>query len=1313
MTDKKITDKLNKEYWSKKLHQISDYALTSIENDNTVEKAEEQNRYDYVLSDQLGKDLLAVSKSKDINIYLLISAALAVLVRKYTTNTEQVYLATPPFKGEQPDGEVADGLVYLTLAPNFNDSVRMLLKETHEEINEVFQHQAFGFQDLLRHLTETTAINTSLLFQVGLYYPGVNAASSHTSKMDLLVEFRREGEGFNLLIRYNAVRFDKSFVTRFTSHLVHILEGMVADVGGLIGDISLLTKPEEESILSGFNDTVVDYPRDETIASLFEEQVKKTPQKTALVFGQSTLTYQELNERADKLAYHLQKTCNVGKGDRVVTLLERSDLYIVSVLGILKSGAAYVPVDPLLPTDRINLLLDDLDSKALITVSDFIFELEDYEGTLVSIDIQEDTFEGPNEGLQINSSATDPAYIMYTSGTTGQPKGVIVTQRNVIRLVKNTNFVALDDSSRLLMTGAVAFDATTFEIWGMLLNGGELHLLSQDELMNTEKLREYIHQRQITHMWFTSSWFNHLVNTAVDTFEKLNYLVVGGEKLSHHHINQVLETFPSVQIINGYGPTENTTFSTYYQIKEKQTATSIIGRPIANSTVYILDERLQPVPVGVVGEIYLGGDGLSQGYFKRPELTEEKFINNPFGNEKLYKSGDLGKWQEDGNIIFIGRNDNQVKLRGFRIELDEIINVIVTHPNISQAVVTFRKNEQTGDYLTGYIICDEHVETQDLKTYLKQKLPEYMIPSYFVNIDRLPLTANGKLDETELPDPLQLEVQHKDYVAPQSELEKALVSIWETLFPSMQIGIHDNFFELGGHSITAIKMLHRIHATISTEVQINSIFSHPTISLLAKSIENIAGNTSRRIPVAESKAFYDTSYSQKRFWMVEHAGGGYVGYNVPSVYLFEALDVPAFEKAIDALIARHEILRTTFEVIDNVLKQKVHTPEAYGFKIVHVDLSDEKEAEQKAREIAFKEISQPIDLEKGPLLKAKLFKLNKGERYLFYALTHHIISDSESIAIILKELLTLYNAFCKGEPDPLKPLRIQYKDFAEWQNKLLEEEGKDSLKEYWHRKMEGGNIPELNLPIDIPRSAESGRKGDSVREFIDEELQESLDDFVNRHQVSHFVTLLTAYYVLLYRYTGKNDIIVGSPVAGRSHIDLEDQIGCYINMLPLRLKMNDEESMLDVLKKVNTTTLEAIDHQEYPFELLLEDLQIKPFKSGSSLFDASFSLQVNPGNQMPSEEGQGSLDAQGLDSNYRVAHVDLLLQAWKFSERTLLCFDYDAAIFHQESVISMKERYITLLKQMLINENLKIIDISFGENTGKFDESEFEIDLNF
>ncbi|HET9278299.1 MAG TPA: non-ribosomal peptide synthetase, partial [Flavitalea sp.] len=590
------------------------------------------------------------------------------------------------------------------------------------------------------------------------------------------------------------------------------------------------------------------YPADKSIIALFEEQTSKTPGATAVVFEEQELTYKELNERSNQLAHYLRAK-GVKKETPVPICIERSLNMMVGILGILKAGAAYVPLDPKYPAERINFMLADTEASVSVSSRQCRSKLSQSGNTLDIIELDSDWSlidNSPKDNLNHKCSATDLAYIIYTSGSTGTPKGVMVEHRNVVSLVKGVDYISCTEKDAILSTGSFSFDATTIEYWGMLLNGGRLVLSTENTLLNSGLLKEEITQREVTKMWFTSSWFNQLVETDISIFERLETILVGGEKLSEQHIAQVRQRYPSMEIINGYGPTENTTFSLTYSIKEKEFPRAIpIGRPLSNRSAYILNGQYQPVPVGVAGEICLGGAGLSRGYFKREELTREKFIANPFEEgTRLYRTGDLGRWLPDGNIEYLGRLDDQVKIRGFRIELGEIESVVGQTGLVKQVVVVVKEDREKNKRLVAYIVSEETFEREQMIKTLKDKLPEYMIPTQWIELDQLPLTPNGKVDKRALPEPGLGESSETRYVAPRTELEVKLVALWQDLLKVEKVGIEDNFFELGGHSLLAMRMVSYIERNLLISIPIQVLFKFTCISDLSKYLDIQGGKDS-------------------------------------------------------------------------------------------------------------------------------------------------------------------------------------------------------------------------------------------------------------------------------------------------------------------------------------------------------------------------------------------------------------------------------------------------------------------------------------
>ncbi|MFK7750330.1 MAG: amino acid adenylation domain-containing protein, partial [Kordia sp.] len=583
--------------------------------------------------------------------------------------------------------------------------------------------------------------------------------------------------------------------------------------------------PEEEAkLIYEFNDVKKAYPSSSTLGELFTQQASKTPEQVAVSYQDKQVSYAELEARSNQFANYLQSQCNVEKGDIVAVLLERSENLPTVILGTLKAGAAYLPLDPSYPQERLDFVQTDSNFKVAVTD-------ELLQNFLADESLSEET------QFTLESSSADLAYIMYTSGSTGTPKAVMIPQKSVVRLVKSANYYDFSSSDKLISTGAFSFDATTFEYWGMLLNGGELILCDQDVLLDNNALQNEIQTRNVNVMWFTAGWGNQLIDDNIEIFNGLNTVLLGGEKLSPKHIQKLRTQYPTLQIINGYGPTENTTFSLTYDIKEVSDSIPI-GKPISNSSVYILNEKHQLQPIGVVGEIYLGGDGLAKGYLNDPDKTAEKFVSNPFiKGETIYKSGDLGMWLSDGNVLYMGRNDNQVKIRGHRIELGEIEQVLQSQESVSQVVVTVKTFEKD-QTIVAYILPENgSIDKEGLKSDLRELLPDYMIPNHYVEVTEMPLNANGKVDYKALPELQEADMIRTEYVEASTETESQLVGIWQKLLQLDQIGVRDNFFDIGGHSIKAIKMSHDISTVFELDVSIKNIFVYPTIEQLAAQID--------------------------------------------------------------------------------------------------------------------------------------------------------------------------------------------------------------------------------------------------------------------------------------------------------------------------------------------------------------------------------------------------------------------------------------------------------------------------------------------
>ncbi|PEJ41045.1 non-ribosomal peptide synthetase, partial [Bacillus wiedmannii] len=856
--------------------------------------------------------------------------------------------------------------------------------------------------------------------------------------------------------------------------------------------------------------------------------------------GQS-LTYKELNDKANQVARVLRQK-GVQPETIVGLMTERSSEMIIGLMGILKAGGAYLPIDPAHPVDRIGSVLSDAKVDLLVTYGDIPSTLP-YAGHVIDLTDQS-IYQEEKTNLDVEMTSRHLAYVIYTSGSTGVPKGVMVEHQQVNNFIHGmVNETQLGSYESILCLTTLSFDIFGLETLAPLTKGLTVVVSNEEESKEGEKLAALIERNEIEVMQSTPTRLKMLMENERFRFamKKLKTLFVGGEELSETLWNEVKGLdFP---VFNMYGPTETTIWSTIKHMKETDSIT--IGKPIQNTQVYVLDRHNQLVPEGVLGELCISGDGVARGYFNREELTREKFVPNPFvPGERMYKTGDLVRWLPTGELAYAGRIDHQVKIRGFRIELGEIETQIISHPQVKEAVVAAKEDEQNQKYLCAYVVSHETLDKSGLKAYLKERLPDYMIPSYMMELDNIPLTNNGKINRTALPEPGINGLISGDYEAPQTALQETLVTIWRDVLGVETIGIHDNFFDLGGHSLKATVVMSDIHKLLQIEVPLKEIFTSPTIFELSGYIEKSTVNVYETIKLCEEQDFYETSSAQKRMYSVQQLDKGSTAYNMPGIFELEGeVDQNRIGTVFQQLVKRHEALRTSYETVDGEIVQKIWPTEE--FQIIS--------REHSATDIAdiAKSFIQPFELERAPLFRVELAVVS-SKQYLMIDM-HHIISDGVSMSLLLKEFTKLYNG------ESLEPLRIQYKDFAQWQNAYLRSGGLDQQAAYWKKQFQG-NVPVLHLPYDYERPVIQSFEGDSVHFILDEEMTEGLREVARKEGATLHMILLSAFNILLSKYSGQEDIVVGVPVAGRSHADLRNMMGMFVNTLAMRNRPEKEKT---------------------------------------------------------------------------------------------------------------------------------------------------------
>lgn len=1090
----------------------------------------------------------------------------------------------------------------------------------------------------------------------------------------------------------------------------------VANLEQQLDGEQFLTDIEKHKLLVEWNDTARDYPQDKCIHELFEAIVERTPETVAVVFEGEQLTYRELNTRANQLAHYLQ-ILGVGPEVLVGICVARSFEMIVGILGILKAGGAYVPIDPTYPSERIAFMLEDSSVSVLLTQLKLVEKLPQHSARVVCLDFdQVEIFQQSKEKALSKVTPDNPAYVIYTSGSTGKPKGVSIIHQGVVRLVKETNYANLSAEEVFLQLAPISFDASTFEIWGSLLNGARLVIMPPHS-PSLQELGQALRQYQVTTLWLTAGLFHLMVDERLEDLKNLRQLLAGGDVLSVPHVKKLLEQLKGCILINGYGPTENTTFTCCYVITDpSQIGNSVpIGRPIANTQVYLLDTQMQLVSIGVRGEIYVGGDGLARGYFNRPDLTLEKFIPNPFSNkpgERLYKTGDLARYLPDGNIEFLGRVDHQVKIRGFRIELGEIEAALLQHPIVGQAVVIVREDIPDDKRLVAYLVIDTitvslkpwsdyanqplHGKVAQkliplLRSFLLEKLPDYMLPSSFVVLSALPLTPNSKIDRLALPIPDSARPDlEENFVAPHTPVEKVLAEIWAEVLGVFRVGIHDKFLELGGHSLLATQIVSRLRDALQVELPINSLFDSPTVAELALCIEAGREKPCKQTlpiqPVSRNQNL-PLSWGQEQLWFLGQFSPDIPVYNEPCTIRFTgAINVDALEKALNEIIKRHESLRSRFITVDGQPVQVIAPPNTFNLAVVDLRQLLQEERENEALRLATQEAKQLFDLTTGPLLRATLMQLADLDYRLFLTF-HHIVMDGVSLySTFLPELTALYEVFCIGRPSLFTELPVQYADFTLWQRQWLTGEILESQLCYWKQQL-CGDLPVLQLPYDRPRPAQQTFRGARQCLALSKDLTEALKTLSQQEGVTLYMTLLAAFKTLLCRYSGQEDIIVGTVSAGRNRPESEGLIGYFLNTLVLRTDMSGNLSFRQLLSRVREVTLGAYAHEDLPYQKLVKTLQPERNISQNPLFQVAFVLEP----PMPSLKSGCTLSQ--LDIQTDAAKFDLTLELDDRPEGIIGRWEYNTDLFDASTISRMIGHFQTILAGIVANPRARISEL--------------------
>jgi amino acid adenylation domain-containing protein len=1263
----------------------------------------------------LSNALKQLAHRKGVTLFMLLLAAFQVLLSRLS-GQEDIAVGTPIANRGRSEVEGLIGFFTNTLVLRSdltnNPTFEELLEQVREKALGAYSHQEVPFEKLVELLPLERDLSRPPLFQVMflLQHSTQMAEGFHqltldqipyeqtTAKFDLTLSLMDIGQELHNKVEYNTDLFDRTTITLFLQRWLLLLETIVSLPQQRLHDFSLLTEAESRQILDGWNATQVAPTSNLCLHELVTAQANRTPSAIAAIENDHHLTYGELNERANQLAYHL-RSLGVRRDVPVGICMDRSLKMLIGILGILKAGGAYVPLDPGYPRDHLAFMLTQAAAPVLLLQPHLTGLFPAYDRTIVDLEhdwdrIAQQSTRDPDEVMDEEQLL----YIIFTSGSTGMPKGVAMPHRAVRNLLQwQGEHLGLSVPARTLQASSLSFDIFCNEAFSTWLSGGTLYLLDPRRQRDAEAMLHSLAEGAIERTFLPFSTLRHIAETfSVGEHPALSLRTVlsTAEPLQ---VNPAIRNFfthlPACRLINEYGPSEShvVTAMMLGTDSPQWPALPSIGLPIFNTQIYLLDRDLHLVPVGLVGELYIGGINLARGYFNRADLTAERFVPDPFGHvggERLYKTGDLARYQNDGTIQFLGRSDEQVKVRGYRIELGDVEAAISAHPAVSAVAVAVQQVSSADQRLVAYIVrrtAQESVTLRDLRRFVGMRLPEYMLPGGLVELVQLPLSPSGKVNRKQLPafkEGIAIADQQEGKNA-QEGIEKLVQQVWQQVLQHEQVRVQDNFFEIGGHSLLATRVIGRLRQVTGVEVPLRTIFEAPTVAELAawltQEMRKEQGiEIPAIVPVSRNQPL-PLSFAQQRLWFLDQLDPGNITYNIPVIVrLHGQLDRAAWDRALTAVIQRHESLRTTFPSRGGVAVQQIAPTPTTQLTILDLNHLARQERELIAQKLAQQEVEQPFNLVTGSLLRCWLLSLSPEEQVLMLSL-HHIITDGWSMSILTHELTTLYQALLRKEEPTLAKLPLQYADFAFWQRHWLQGETLEHLLTYWRERMQGAP-PVLELPTDHPRTLTPTYQGTNYTCLLPLILQEEVKRLSRDEEVTLFMTLLAAFLVVLSSVSGQEDIVVGTSIANRQRVELEETIGFFVNTLLLRTDLSGNPSFRKLLWRVRDTCLGAYTHQDLPFELLVEALQPRRQQGRSPFFLIMFQLQ-----NMPTIRSDfKGVTISSVPVQRENAKFDFTLSISDLTEQLRINVEYNTMLFEEDTIKKLIAQYQTVLEQAVM-----------------------------
>jgi amino acid adenylation domain-containing protein len=1297
-----------KQYWLKKLTILTEdmknglkesgktslyLSSTLVENKKTLTTVGNRVRQEIPLSEDSCRQLIRLAKGSDTSIYIILTALLKALIFRYT-GREAISIISPVYK-EFAGRDTLNTFLVLSDRVSADLSIKELILAVKQTVLEAYKNQDYPLDILIESLVDSTpksggrdvkmsdiACSLDTLHDIE---PEKGFSGRNQAQQDLIFAFERKDEGLAGNIWYTSGIYEPGAIEQIAHHFNGLLENALKDMQTKISEILYLSQSEIEQLLHGFNDTAEDYNKSDTFPALFQRQVEQAPDRIALVSRDHHISYHDLNRLSHRLAHRfIEKGVKPGE---IVGLLTNPGIdMMVGILGVLMSGCAYLPMDPWWPENRIDGIIADSGISCIAIgegVSTAIppakvVEIAETSGRAMET-IEKKSARKTNIHIQVN----DLAYVIYTSGSTGKPKGVMIDHGNVTAYLNAfLREFDIDSDDVIVQQASYSFDAFVEEIYPLLVKGGKIVIPSHHQGKDAGQLSQMAIREGATILNCTPLLLNEL--NKGERLETVRIVISGGDVLKEEYVSRFLKTGG---VYNTYGPTESTVCATYYRCPDSQTGRSAvpIGTPIANYRVYILDKNGQPLPTGLPGEICISGDGVARGYLNKPQLTLEKFVVPPPSSlipGRYYRSGDLGRRMPDGNIEFIGRVDHQVKVRGYRIELGEIENSLAAHGNIDETTVITRDNKFGEKYICAYFTAGRKMTVKELREFLSTLLPDYMIPVHFIQLDTIPVTFTGKVDINALPLPGHFGPgADRHGTQPANELELKLAHIWCDALGIKITGTGADFFELGGDSLAANRVIARVRKELQVEVPLRSFFEQPTIKGLAA---EVSGRKKELTVIGKAPRDIDIplSFSQERLWFLAQLNHKNMAYFVPRVlHLKGEIRVSLFERVFTEILRRHEILRTVFDVVNGRPVQRVRPP--YEMKIPVHDLSrfEGESQREKIGQVVLEEGQKKFDFFKGPLIRLNIMKLKEDE-HLLMSTEHHLIHDGWTQGVLLREFISIYEAYSQEKSSPLLELPIQYADYASWQRRYMQGEVLEHHQDYWKQKLAG--VPAVTeLPQDRPRPAEISGNGSIIQFTLPATLHKDLKEFSRKHDATLFMTMLAVFKSMLLRYSGKGDITIGTGIANRKYKEMEGMLGMVINTVALRTVISENLPFSLCLNRVKSTCLEAYEHEDTPFEKVVEAVQPERSLSYNPIFQVLYSFMDTPTEQLrlPGLE-VGVEESHNRSSKFDINIVVILPEDGGEGD-ILVDWEYNTDLFDDDTIYRLIRHYENLLTEVI------------------------------